>query len=69
MRFVLNIDVPFEVIVERLQDRLYHPGSGRIYNLSFKPPKVPVGRCLEDSKGPHLLVLPSKAGGRPPTNA
>ncbi|EDQ90410.1 uncharacterized protein MONBRDRAFT_21342 [Monosiga brevicollis MX1] len=39
-RAILNIDVPSETIVERLKDRLFHPGSGRIYNLQFTPPKV-----------------------------
>eukprot|EP00730_Choanoeca_flexa_P019033 TRINITY_DN9282_c0_g1_i1.p1 TRINITY_DN9282_c0_g1~~TRINITY_DN9282_c0_g1_i1.p1 ORF type:complete len:239 (+),score=38.89 TRINITY_DN9282_c0_g1_i1:134-850(+) len=36
---IINIDVPNETIIERLKDRLFHPGSGRIYNLQFNPPK------------------------------
>lgn len=38
---VINLDVPFETIIERVKDRWVHPGSGRIYNLAFQPPKVP----------------------------
>jgi len=37
---VINLDVPFETIIERVKDRWLHPGSGRIYNLVFNPPKV-----------------------------
>lgn len=39
---VINVDVPFDTIVQRLQERLVHPASGRIYNLSFNPPKEAV---------------------------
>jgi len=38
---VIELDVPFDVIIERLKDRWIHPASGRIYNLGFNPPKVP----------------------------
>ena len=37
---VIHLDVPFQTIVDRVKDRLVHPGSGRIYNLLFSPPKV-----------------------------
>ena len=37
---VVNLCVPFETIIERVKDRWIHPGSGRVYNLIFNPPKV-----------------------------
>jgi len=37
---VVNLCVPFETIIERVKDRWIHPGSGRVYNLVFNPPKV-----------------------------
>lgn len=36
----INIVVPFEVIVERVQGRWVHLPSGRVYNTGFKPPKT-----------------------------
>merc|ERR1719323_465791 len=38
---VVNLDVPFETIIDRVKDRWVHPASGRIYNTVFNPPKVP----------------------------
>jgi len=38
---VIHLDVPFETIIGRVKDRWLHPGSGRIYNTEFNPPKVP----------------------------
>ena len=40
MNVVINLDVPFETIVDRIKDRWIHPASGRVYNLVFNPPKV-----------------------------
>jgi nucleoside-triphosphate--adenylate kinase len=51
---VVNLEVPFETIVDRcgwrggnrctigcrIKDRWIHPASGRVYNLVFNPPKV-----------------------------
>lgn len=39
---VINLNVPFEEIINRLKKRWIHPGSGRVYNLDFNPPKVTV---------------------------
>jgi len=36
---VLEIDVPFEAIIERISGRRWHPASGRSYHLRFQPPK------------------------------
>ena len=38
--FVLEIDVPFDAIIERMSGRRSHPASGRTYHVSFNPPKV-----------------------------
>ncbi|XP_044302772.1 GTP:AMP phosphotransferase AK3, mitochondrial isoform X1 [Varanus komodoensis] len=37
---VIDLDVPFETIQQRLTARWIHPASGRVYNLEFNPPKV-----------------------------
>jgi len=37
---VLEIDVPDEVIVERVTGRLFHIASGRSYHAKFNPPKA-----------------------------
>ena len=38
--YVLEIDVPFDAIIERMSGRRSHPASGRIYHVKFNPPKV-----------------------------
>jgi adenylate kinase len=38
--YVLEIDVPFDAIIERMSGRRSHPGSGRTYHVKFNPPKV-----------------------------
>lgn len=38
--FVIDIDVPDDVIIERLTGRRIHPASGRIYHILHQPPKV-----------------------------
>ncbi len=38
--FVLEIDVPFEAIIERMSGRRAHVASGRTYHVKFNPPKV-----------------------------
>ena len=37
---VLEIDVPFDAIVERMSGRRSHTASGRTYHLKFNPPKA-----------------------------
>jgi adenylate kinase len=37
---VLEIDVPFEAIIERMSGRRVHMASGRSYHLKYNPPKV-----------------------------
>ncbi|XP_069481823.1 GTP:AMP phosphotransferase AK3, mitochondrial [Ambystoma mexicanum] len=38
---VIDLNVPFETIKQRLTARWIHPPSGRVYNTEFSPPKVP----------------------------
>lgn len=38
--YVLEIDVPFEAIIERMSGRRSHPASGRTYHVKFNAPKV-----------------------------
>jgi len=50
--YVLEIDVPFEAIVERMSGRRSHTNSGRTYHVKFNPPKVP---GLDDVTGEPLI--------------
>ncbi|XP_043917024.1 GTP:AMP phosphotransferase AK3, mitochondrial [Protopterus annectens] len=49
---VLNLNVPFETIKQRLTARWIHPASGRIYNTDFNPPKIP---GIDDATGEPLI--------------
>ncbi|XP_063700053.1 GTP:AMP phosphotransferase AK3, mitochondrial [Culicoides brevitarsis] len=49
---VINLIVPFDIIIERVKGRWVHPGSGRVYNTDFNPPKVP-GK--DDVTGENLV--------------
>ena len=50
--YVVEIDVPFEAIVERMSGRRSHPASGRTYHVKFNPPKV---SGLDDLTGEPLI--------------
>ncbi|XP_067600405.1 GTP:AMP phosphotransferase AK3, mitochondrial isoform X1 [Pseudorca crassidens] len=49
---VINLNVPFEVIKQRLTARWIHPGSGRVYNMEFNPPKT---MGIDDLTGEPLI--------------
>jgi adenylate kinase len=49
---VLEIDVPDEMIIERISGRRVHPASGRSYHLRFSPPKV---AGLDDATSEPLI--------------
>lgn len=53
--FVIEFDVADEVIVERMAGRRVHPGSGRVYHVSYNPPKQ---EGLDDMTGEELVVRP-----------
>jgi adenylate kinase len=53
--YVLEIDVPFEAIVERMSGRRSHSASGRTYHVKYNPPKV---EGLDDVTGEPLVQRP-----------
>jgi len=52
LNMVINICVPPSAILARITSRLVHPKSGRVYNLSYNPPRVP---GLDDVTGEPLI--------------
>jgi len=40
INFVVHINTPKEVIIDRIANRWVHASSGRVYNTTFNPPKV-----------------------------
>ncbi|MBS0454581.1 MAG: adenylate kinase [Proteobacteria bacterium] len=50
--YVLEIDVPFSDIIERMSGRRSHPASGRTYHVKFNPPKV---QGKDDLTGEELI--------------
>lgn len=52
---VIEFDVADEIIVERMGGRRVHPASGRVYHVSYNPPKV---EGKDDETGEDLVVRP-----------
>ncbi|KAI5631210.1 adenylate kinase domain-containing protein [Phthorimaea operculella] len=52
---VLNLVVPFDVIIDRVKNRWVHLPSGRVYNIGFNTPKV-AGK--DDVTGEELVQRP-----------
>jgi len=50
--YVLEIDVPFEAIIERMSGRRSHPTSGRTYHVKFNPPRT---AGMDDVTGEPLI--------------
>ena len=50
--YVLEIDVPFDAIIERMSGRRSHPASGRTYHVKFNPPKA---EGVDDVTGEPLV--------------
>ena len=50
--YVLEIDVPFDAIIERMSGRRSHPASGRTYHVKFNPPKT---EGVDDITGEPLV--------------
>ena len=59
--FVLEFDVPDEVIVERMSGRRVHQASGRSYHVVYNPPKV---EGKDDVTGEELII---RADDKPET--
>lgn len=51
--YVLEFDVPDEVIVDRMSGRRVHAGSGRVYHIKYNPPKVD---NIDDISGEPLTI-------------
>ncbi|XP_061884250.1 adenylate kinase 4, mitochondrial isoform X1 [Entelurus aequoreus] len=49
---VISLNIPFETLKDRLSDRWIHPGSGRVYNMGFNPPRV---QGKDDVTGQDLI--------------
>jgi adenylate kinase len=50
--YVLEIDVPFEAIIERMSGRRSHTASGRTYHVKYNPPKT---EGIDDVTGEALI--------------
>lgn len=50
--YVLEFDVPFDAIIERMSGRRSHPASGRTYHVKYNPPKAP---DVDDITGEPLI--------------
>jgi len=50
--YVLEIDVPFDAIIERMSGRRVHVASGRTYHVRYNPPKV---ENTDDETGEALI--------------
>ena len=55
---VLALDVPDEVVVERISGRRVHEPSGRVYHIRFNPPKKP---DIDDVTKEPLIKRPDDA--------
>ncbi|QCI23993.1 adenylate kinase [Buchnera aphidicola (Macrosiphoniella sanborni)] len=51
--YILELIVPYKVILERISGRRVHPQSGRIYHIKFKPPKI---QDQDDLTGQSLII-------------
>ncbi|KAG6851020.1 hypothetical protein H0H93_004507 [Arthromyces matolae] len=66
LTFVVNIDVPDDIILSRISDRWVHLPSGRVYNMSYNKPKVegydditgePLTKRPDDNPHPHQVTF------------
>ncbi len=51
--YVIELNVPDEVLVQRMSGRLVHPSSGRVYHQVFNPPQA---QGKDDITGEALVV-------------
>lgn len=49
---VININVPEDVIIERISGRRVNVSTGKVYHIKFKPPKV---EGIDDETGEKLI--------------
>ncbi len=50
--YVLEMDVPFDAIIERMSGRRVHVASGRTYHVKYNPPKA---EGVDDETGEALI--------------
>lgn len=50
--YVLEIDVPSDLLIERITGRRVHPASGRTYHIKYNPPKA---AGVDDETGEALI--------------
>jgi len=55
LSLIIHLDVPDSIILQRIKDRWTHLPSGRVYNLSYNPPKR---EGLDDITGEPLTKRP-----------
>ncbi|KAK9508092.1 hypothetical protein O3M35_007829 [Rhynocoris fuscipes] len=48
----INLVVPFDIIIKRIENRWIHVPSGRVYNVDFNAPKIP---GIDDITGDKLV--------------
>lgn len=51
--YVLEFDVPDEVIIDRMSGRRIHASSGRVYHIKYNPPK---SEGIDDITGEPLTI-------------
>lgn len=51
--YVIEIDVPDSIIVDRMSGRRIHSASGRVYHIKYNPPKT---EGLDDMTGDALTI-------------
>lgn len=52
VNIVINLNIPFDVIIDRIKGRWLHLPSGRVYHTEFNPPKTP---GIDDVTGEPLI--------------
>lgn len=53
--YVIDIQVPDAIIIERLSGRRVHPASGRTYHIKYQPPRI---ADQDDESGEPLIQRP-----------
>ena len=51
--YIIEVDIPDELLIERITGRRVHPASGRTYHVKFNPPKKD---CVDDVTGEELIL-------------
>ena len=51
--YIVEVDIPDELLIERITGRRVHPASGRTYHIKFNPPKKD---GIDDVTGEELIL-------------